>query len=339
MIQVYTDTNYLTQEYRKIIFPVLLDIHFLKSESALANFQIIDELENADVVIVPVAINYFFKHKKQQELNQFIDKALALNKKVWVYSAGDFGITFRNDVTVFRLGGFQSKLSKNEKIMPLFVSDPYTYVLNTDWYFLDKTEKPTIGFVGNANGSFSKKIKENLIFLKLNLKRQFDKSIGDYQPFFSSSSVRYKVLKNLEKNKSIFCNFIYRNSYRGGVQTENEMKQSTKEFFQNIENNLYTICIRGAGNFSVRFYETLMMGRIPVVVMSDAKLPMENEINWKNHAVLVDQNNIIEELLSFHNTNSVEKIIEIQKNNRDLMLNLFLRVNYFKKTYQLQHEF
>ncbi|MES2863897.1 MAG: exostosin family protein [Bacteroidota bacterium] len=339
MIKVYTDTTYLTQEYRKIIFPVLLDIHFLKAPNALENFQIIEELENADVVIVPVAINYFFKHKKQQELNQFIDKALAANKKVWVYSAGDFGITFRKHVTVFRLGGFKSKLSKNEEIMPLFVSDPYTYVLNTNWFFLDKTEKPTIGFVGNANGSFLKKIKEILIFFKLNFKRQFDKSIGDYQSFFSSSSVRYSVLKDLEKSQSVICNFIYRNSYRGGAQTENQKKQSTLEFFQNIENNLYTICIRGAGNFSVRLYETLMMGRIPVVVQSDAKLPLENTMNWQNHAVLVNRNTIIEEVIAFHNKFSNEEIIEIQKNNRNLMLNLFLRVNYFKKIYTLQNEF
>ncbi len=339
MIKIYTDTTYLTQEFRKIIFPVLLDIHFLKTPDAVANYQIIDEIENADVVIVPVAINYFYKHKKLQELNQFIDKAIALNKKVWVYAAGDFGISFRKDVIVFRSGGFKSKLSSNEEIIPTFVSDPYTYVLNTNWFFLDKTEKPTIGFVGNANGSFSKRLKEFLIFLKLNFKRQFDKSIGDYQPFFSSSSVRYTVLKSLEKSQSIICNFIYRNSYRGGAQTENEIKQSKVEFFQNIENNLYTICIRGAGNFSVRLYETLMMGRIPVVVLSDTKLPLENVITWENHAVLVTQNNLIDELTNFHNKFSNEEIIEIQKSNRDLMLNLFLRINYFKKIYDLRNEF
>lgn len=338
MINIYTDTTFLTQEYRKIIFPVLLDIHFLKTDQALSDFQIIDEIEKANVVVVPVAINYFFKHKKEQQLNQFIDKALSLNKKVWVYAAGDFGITFRKDVTVFRLGGFKSKLSKNEEIMPLFVSDPYSYILDNKCFFIDKQEKPTIGFVGNANGSFSKKIKEFLIFIKLNIKRIFDKSIGDFQPFFSSSSVRFKVLKKLEQHKSISCDFIYRNSYRGGAQTESEIKKSTQEFFQNIENNLYTICIRGAGNFSVRFYETLMIGRIPVVIQSDAKLPLENVIEWNKHAVLLNQNDSIDTLIAFHNKFSNDAIISIQKSNRELMLNLLHRVNYFKKIYELRNE-
>ena len=180
--------------------------------------------------------------------------------------------------------------------------------------------------------------KEFLIFLKLNLKRLLDKSIGDYQFFFSSSSVRYSVLKSLEKSKAIVCNFIYRNSYRGGAQTETEIKQSTKEFFQNIERNLYTICIRGAGNFSVRLYETLIMGRIPIVIHSDAKLPLENEIIWKNHAVLAHKNNVIDSVLTFHNSLSNEELIAIQKSNRDLMLTQFLRVNYFHKIHQLENE-
>lgn len=339
MIKVFTDKKYLTQEYRKIIFPVLLDMHFLKSTIAVTNFQLIDDIEKADVVIVPVAINYFFKHHKQKELNQFIDTALAKNKKIWVYAAGDFGITFRKDVTVFRLGGFKSKLADNEEIMPLFVSDPYTYIFNTNWFFLNKTEKPTIGFVGNANGSFLKKIKEILIFFKLNFKRQFDSSIGDYQSFFSSSSQRFKVLKHLEKSNNIICNFIYRNSYRGGALTETEIKQSTKEFFQNIESNLYTVCIRGAGNFSVRLYETLMMGRIPVVLESDAKFPLENYIDWKKHIVLTNSKNIVKDLVTFHENVSNENSIEIQKKNRNLMLELFQRVNYFIAIYKYKNEF
>ena len=54
MIKIYTDTSYLTQEFRKIIFPVLFDIHFIKSTLALEKFQLVATLENADVVIVPV---------------------------------------------------------------------------------------------------------------------------------------------------------------------------------------------------------------------------------------------------------------------------------------------
>ena len=80
------------------------------------------------------------------------------------------------------------------------------------------------------------------------------------------------------------------------------------------------------------------MGRIPIVIHSDAKLPLENEIIWKNHAVLAHKNNVIDSVLTFHNSLSNEELIAIQKSNRDLMLTQFLRVNYFHKIHQLENE-
>lgn len=339
MIKIYTDTKYLTQEFRKIIFPVLLDIHFLKTEQALENFHLIDTIDNADLVIVPIAINYFFKNRKQQELNEFINKALALNKKVWVYTSGDYGITFRKDVTVFRLGGFKSKLSSNEEIMPSFVSDAYTTLLSTNWKALDKDSKPTIGFVGHANNSKLKLLKEFILHLKFFLFSLFNKSLGEYQPFYPSGAKRFEVLNKLSRSNNIATNFILRKLYRAGVKNEEEKQKTSLEFFKNIESNLYTVCMRGAGNFSVRLYETLIMGRIPVLVASDAKLPLENFINWQEHIVVTDSKNIVTDLVNYHNKKSNEALIEIQKSNRTLMKELLQRVNYFTLIYKLRNEF
>ncbi|WP_329805015.1 exostosin domain-containing protein [Flavobacterium facile] len=339
MIKIYTDTRYLTPEFRKIIFPVLLDIHFLKTANALSNFQLVDELETADVVLVPVAINYFFKHKKQQELNQFIDKAIALNKKVWVYAAGDFGITFRKDVTVFRLGGFKSKLSENEEILPSFVSDAYSTILTNNWKPLPKSIKPEIGFVGHANNSKIQLVKEFVLHLKFSVNRKITTSLGDYQSFYPSSLKRFEILEKIKKSDVISTNFILRKLYRAGVKSEEDKQKTSLEFYKNIENNLYTVCIRGAGNFSVRLYETLMMGRIPVVIASDAKLPLENYIDWEKHIVVTNSENILKDLVVFHEKSSNEALIEIQKNNRNLMLELFQRVNYFAAIYKFKNEF
>jgi hypothetical protein len=339
MIRIYTDSTYLTQEFRKIIFPVLFDIYFIKSTLALEKFQLVDTLENADIVVVPVAINYFFKHKKHQELNLFIDKALAQNKKVWVYAAGDFGITFRKDVTVFRLGGFKSKLSENEEILPSFVSDAYSTILVNDWKPLPKSIKPEIGFVGHANNSKIKLVKEFVLHLKFSINRQINTSLGDYQSFYPSSLKRFEILEKLKKSDAISTTFILRKLYRAGVKSEEEKQKTSLEFFKNIENNLYTVCMRGAGNFSVRLYETLMMGRIPVVLASDAKFPLENYINWEKHIVITNSENILKDLVVFHEKSSNEALIEIQKNNRDLMLGLFQRVNYFAAFYKFKNEF
>lgn len=330
-INIFTDKKYLNQEYRKIIFPVLLDIYFLKTEKAIGNYNMVEKLTDADVVIVPIAINYYYKNNKLKELNLFIDTAIKENKKVWVYSAGDQGITFRNDVTVFRLGGFKTKLKENEQIMPSFVMDPYEYIFeNKTWEPLNKEEKPHIGFVGHAKGGVKKWIKEFLIFIKHTIKTFLNKSIGDFQPFFPSSIVRYKMLIKIKNSKEIYSNFIFRDQYRGGSSSEIEKKNTTLDFFNNIDQNLYTFCMRGAGNFSVRLYETLVMGRIPVLLNTDNKLPLENQVNWNKHIVIVNKENFVKRLIDFHNSKSNEEIIKIQQDNRNLVLHLLNRVEYFK---------
>jgi hypothetical protein len=42
----------------------------------------------------------------------------------------------------------------------------------------------------------------------------------------------------------------------------------------------YVLCVRGAGNFSHRLYETLAAGRIPVILDTNLALPLGGEIDW-----------------------------------------------------------
>jgi len=49
-----------------------------------------------------------------------------------------------------------------------------------------------------------------------------------------------------------------------------EFIESSKKLFLNkMTDNLFSFCIRGGANFCRRFYETLMMGRIPILFQSD----------------------------------------------------------------------
>lgn len=97
--------------------------------------------------------------------------------------------------------------------------------------------------------------------------------------------------------------------------------------------NAYTFCIRGAGNFSVRLFETIAMGRIPVLINTDCKLPLENEIEWHKHAFIIAENDIInleKKLLDFHNQFSNKDFKDIQERNRKLWENKLERVSFFK---------
>ena len=188
---------------------------------------------------------------------------------------------------------------------------------------------PSIGFVGNANGSLFKLNKEFVLYLKRNLINLYLRSQEDYQPFYPASRKRYKLLSKIEKAVSIESNFIFRNKYRAADKKIGSKEKTTVEFFENIQNNLYTFCLRGNGNFSVRFYEALLMGRIPVLINTDVRLPLSNIIEWNKHCLIVSEDSIVQDLIRFHNSKTDIELKKIQGNNRKLVLEKLNRVDYF----------
>lgn len=329
----YTISSDLTPENRRRVFPMLFDWYYRESECTREAFEAVATMKEAQICIYPIDIIAAYEMGLKNKVDSFVQEAVHRHKKVWLYAAGDFGVSYPNpEVQVFRLGGLHSKMKSNEHIMPSFVNDPYTLGIKKgqDWKALPKPELPTIGFVGTADGSWTKFGKELLIFGKQSLFRILGKNKTEQQPFFAVSRQRYTYLEVLRNSKDLDCHFIYRNQYRAGATTAKDRAQTTAEFYQNMEDNLYTFCIRGAGNFSVRFYETLLMGRIPIVVDTDIRLPLNQKINWAAHCVWVKPNsNLIDAIKQFHKEHSEERLQNIQYENRQLALTLLDRQQYF----------
>lgn len=111
------------------------------------------------------------------------------------------------------------------------------------------------------------------------------------------------LLKRVEKNFVIDYRFYKRKKYRAGVTRNKETHETTIQFYDNMLESQYVLWVRAAEDFSVRFYETLVMGRIPLYVHTDGYLPLPNAIDWKDHVVWVDykdRHHIAEILLEFH---------------------------------------
>ena len=77
----------------------------------------------------------------------------------------------------------------------------------------------------------------------------------------------------------------------------------------------YVLCVRGDGNYSIRFYETLCCGRIPVFINTDCVLPYDFEIDWKDYCIWINQNElhlIDEKIAEFHEKISDKDFIDLQ---------------------------
>lgn len=108
-------------------------------------------------------------------------------------------------------------------------------------------------------------------------------------------------------------NFIIRNELLTGT-TDIELKN---EFIHNIDTNLFTLCYRGAGNYCYRFYETLMMGRIPILIDSDRCFIFEKEYDINDICLVIQKEDEIQNIENkIDNFITSKNLKEIQKNNR-----------------------
>ena len=318
------------------LFPILKKVNQVR-EALINHYGFVNSIEECDYIFLPLSIEYLFSNNVSHYINSGIKLAAQYNKKVLIFTGGDFGTTIKNKhIITVRLGGFKSKQFGQTFIMSPFIEDPYLK-LNHPFKVTEKQSKPLIGFVGHSNSGFIKLCKEFLIFIKAQLFRILKKDCTDFQNFYPSSHFRAKYLMLIQKSPEIKANFVFRKKYRAGATTSESRKTTSEEFYSNIFETQYTFCMRGSGNFSVRFYETLAMGRIPVLLNTDCDLPFVNQINWKEHCLIIDAKEVKQidvKILQFHETTSEKRLEEIQIENRELWKNYFQKDHFFIKLYQ-----
>lgn len=131
---------------------------------------------------------------------------------------------------------------------------------------------------------------------------------------------RKRFLELMENDDRLDCDFIKKPKYNG---------TQTNEFVKCIQNNHFTFCNRGAGNFSMRFYEVLSCGRIPVLINTDLVLPFDSVINWSETIIIGNSyTEMIEKLLKVWNE---DNIVERQKRCYDVFQRYFTKKGFSKE--------
>lgn len=346
-MKLYYPANHYDKKYRGAVFPLLKA--FIKSDNFTDaervamyhvsdnDFELSDTLEASDVAILTMSWNYYVDKKLEKSAVSFIKLCEAADKKVLIWNAGDYGMNipkFRNAV-IFRESGYRTKFAKNEYSLPSFIKDPLKEYYGISHPFkISKTEKPIVGFCGQAHSSTNAAIKEMGLISFQNLKFHLGLSKNEPQELISSTFLRGRILDYCEQSERLKSNFIRREKYRAGITSHKEKHPTTLEFYDNLKNSLYTICVRGAGNFSVRFYEALAMGCIPVFINTNSSLPFYNQIPWKNHIVWInykDRKQVAQRVHEFHQKLSADDCLQIQLDNRKLWEEKLTLGGFFKE--------
>ncbi|GAA4290570.1 exostosin domain-containing protein [Aestuariibaculum suncheonense] len=341
----YPDFHY-DKNYRSETFPLLRA--FLKGKEftdlqriamygvSNKDFNIVNEIHQAEVCVLPMSWNYYVKTKQLKLAQDYIENCKNADKQVWSFVSGDHSVKHPDydHVFVFRLGGYKSKKNLNHKGMPVFIGDYLCKNELSENYLPQKYKiKPLVGFCGQANPS---RLQAGFDIIKkswFNIKSKTGLSFYEPEALLATSYLRAKLLQQLSKSEAVSDQFILRKRYRAGVSKGKDTHQTTLEFYNNLLESHYVLCVRGGGNFSVRFFETLMMGRIPIYIHTDGFLPLSDQIDWKQHVVWIDsseQDKIVEKVVSFHSQLNPERLKSLSESNRKLWEEKLTMKGFFK---------
>ena len=228
-------------------------------------FEIVSTIYESDAVLLPHYLTDLATRVPYLEVVEHI--AHKAGKKLIIFTTQDspLPITRVNSI-IIRPSAYASSLRANEIVAPALVEDlgaihgvvPFT-----------KGEAPTIGFVGRADfDSFKTRIKYFL--------RNYVLYTGSHR---DGMYFRRAAIRAIQSDTRLSSHIISRRSF-GAHRTTLELSPegSRTEYVESIKNSLFVLAPRGDGNYSLRFYEALSLGRIPILIDTDVMLPFEPEL-------------------------------------------------------------
>ena len=105
------------------------------------------------------------------------------------------------------------------------------------------------------------------------------------------------------------------------------------EYVDNIKNSDFTLSPKGDGNFSVRFFESLSLGRIPLLIDTDCALPLEDEVDYDEFILRVsykDLPKLAQIVANYYSTLTPEAFLSEQKRCREVF-EKYLKIDVFFK--------
>jgi hypothetical protein len=283
--------------------------------------------QNSDFIVIPY--NFYSLKNYPDYIVKCQDIAKRYGKKLLIFAYGDSdrNISIDNSVIV-RSSQYRYKLALNEIIMPAIVED----ISGQISYRSKSGPKPLIGFVGRSGFSnIQQRIKYSIRLLYMLFLSTF---IRTKKLHIQGLFYRRKCISTLKKSHNLILSIIERKSYSGHKKTiEVAPEIARKEFIDNIVNSDFSLSIKGDGNYSLRFYEILSAGRVPLFIDTDCPLPLEDIINYDEFILRIDYKNInnVDKIVSeFYRNLSEETYFKMQKSARYAFENYLSTDSFFR---------
>jgi hypothetical protein len=152
---------------------------------------------------------------------------------------------------------------------------------------------------------------------------------------------RARAMRHLARSRALRTHFTFRDRWFDnlfdGDASAARIELSRREYFDSLIASDYVLCTRGYQNCSIRLYETLCCGRIPVFVNTDCVLPYDRWIDWKRYCVWVEEEDVAHigpMVAEFHDRLSPEAFLERQQACRQLWLDWLSPEGFFRNLHR-----
>lgn len=278
-----------------------------------------------EVCLIPHYWTYYLWPRNRQ-IKECLLNYIRQNKNALfvIFYQGDMDLDLRKiaeNVVLFASSIDYNNDLKNVFALPILLNQDPMEEIQKHKIILNKNPLRRIGWRGNSKISFGKLIYAYVRAVLLSIYRK------DFRgPRKQNSTVfRAMVLSKLEKilpDSSldlISRTFFYKKNMSGAL------KQRI-EFLNCLNDNWFSLVIRGYGNWSYRFYETMAMGRIPLIVNPDHSkhtLPFQNSIDYTQSCMIIDNKKMNRSFLNEMLDLKESTIKEMGAKNRQIFLKYY----------------
>lgn len=301
----------------------------LKHQYSAEDFTLVQKIEDADYVLMPYQYDRF-KAVNPEKVARIEREAEAAGKPLLIDGSGDneFPIPVK-DAVILRVSQYAYSKKDNEITIPFAAEDLLELHCNGEMNLRKKPEIASVGFTGWAAIPLKTRLKiyakEAYFILSAHLKWKRGAEV-------KGILFRERALEALSRSSKITTNFTVRQSYSGHAKTiQGSFEDNRIQFVRALLESDYALCIKGDANASVRFYEALSLGRIPLFLDTDCVLPLEDSIDYREFCVFIDWKDIdsIDTLLAAFNAQcTAEQFERMQKKARDAFAT-YLRIDSF----------
>ena len=254
----------------------------------------------------------------RHEALSFVKKASDSGRWTVAFHFGDAQVTIPEGTKLIlcKASCRKSLMGATEIAIPFWGGDVRQMYQPNGWHPAPISSRPSIGFCG---ASYARSGFHPFKTVREWAGKAFRAMLGKRHD--NPLAIRGQALLRLQRSK--FCSADFRFHASSWLAQPHDvstrfqrLQESHRDYAENILRNPYTVCVRGGGNFSVRFYEVLSAGRIPIFIDTDCVLPLENQIPWRELCVWVaanDVNRIDRTVFDFHQSRGNDGLIEHQR--------------------------